>query len=166
MKEGEAEISGIKRYDLIAYGENTTDIGEVAEGDYVTFTDHESEIARLRSYLEAYILASSTEAAEVDRRGEEIKHLRDESKGLSQSLTDCLECEKDYLSEIVELRAEVESLRQALSPFAEFGASRNNLGSTSPKRGPVYSVHTANGESELTVEHFNFAIAAMKEQAE
>ncbi len=41
----------------------------------------------------------------------EIELLRTEVKGLSQCLIDCLECEKDYLSEISELRAEVDGLR-------------------------------------------------------
>lgn len=37
---------------------------------------------------------------------EEVDRLRAEAKGLSQSLSDALECERDYLREISELRAE------------------------------------------------------------
>lgn len=49
---------------------------------------------------------------EIDTLRTALAASRAEAKGLSQSLTDCLECEKDYLSEIAELRAEVEGLKK------------------------------------------------------
>jgi hypothetical protein len=59
-----------------------------------------------------------------------LSALRAEVKGLSRSLTDTLDCEKDYLREIAELRAEVEALRQLVADLSqtlawrEFGECR------------------------------------------
>lgn len=53
------------------------------DGDYVLYSDHEEEVARLRA----------------------------EAKGLSQALTDALACEQDYLREISDLRAEADANR-------------------------------------------------------
>lgn len=102
-------------------------------GEYIYHSDHEAEVARLRADLEGYMMGASAEAREVDARGEEIKRLR----------------------------AEVELLRNALAPFAEFALVRSAAGSTSPKAGPVYSVHTRLGDSEITAEDFEAAFNAI-----
>lgn len=67
----------------------------------------------------------------------------------------------DHEAEIARLRAEVEELRNALTPFAEFALVRSAAGSTSPKTGPVYSVHTRLGEAEITAEDFEAAFNAI-----
>lgn len=71
------------------------------DGDYVLFTDHEQVVGDLRA----------------------------EAKRLSHALTDALECEKDYLREISELRAElaakseeVETLRDGLEAVYQYGS--------------------------------------------
>lgn len=64
-------------------------------------------------------------------------------------------------AKVAELRDEVEVLRNALTPFAEFALVRSAAGSTSPKTGPVYSVHTRLGEAEITAEDFEAAFNAI-----
>jgi predicted RNase H-like nuclease (RuvC/YqgF family) len=66
-------------------------------------------------------------------------------------------------AEVARLRAEVEGLRDALAPFAEFALIRTAAGKTSPKKGAVYSVHTRLGEAEITAEDFEAAFNAMGE---
>lgn len=53
-------------------------MGNSEEGKYVSYSDHEAEIARLRADLEGYMMGAAAEAREVDARGEEIKRLRAE----------------------------------------------------------------------------------------
>lgn len=80
-----ADTKAVKRWEIGFIGlNNTPEMLWHYKGSYILFTDHEQVVGNLRN----------------------------EAKGLSQSLTDCLECEKDYLSEIAELRAEVEALRK------------------------------------------------------
>lgn len=67
----------------------------------------------------------------------------------------------EYRDEITRLRAKVEGLRNALTPFAEFALVRSAAGSTSPKTGQVYSVHTRLGEAEITAEDFEAAFNAI-----
>lgn len=67
----------------------------------------------------------------------------------------------DHEAEVARLRDEVEWLRNALTPFAEFALVRSAAGSTSPKTGPVYSVHTRLGEAEITAEDFESAFNAI-----
>lgn len=83
-------MSGIKRFNhgVCEYpGGIFSEMNQETDGDYVIYSDHEAEGARLRA----------------------------EASGLSESLTDALECEKDYLLEISELRAEVEENEKAMN---------------------------------------------------
>lgn len=72
---------------------------------------------------------------------------------------------EELRKEVARLRAEVEGLRNALTPFAEFALVRSAAGSTSPKTGPVYAVHTRLGEAEITAEDFEAAFNAIRASA-
>lgn len=78
------------------------------DGDYVLYSDHVDE-------LDAWKNCALTAAKDANEIQEEIASLRAEASGLSESLTDALECEKDYLLEISELRAEVEENEKAMN---------------------------------------------------
>ena len=60
--------------------------------------------------------------------------------------------------QIDELREQISTLMNALKPFAKFAIVRSAAGSTAPKSGTVYSVHTRLGEAEISAEDFNFAL--------
>lgn len=146
----------ISRWDVQTMDERTS-----SEGRWVLFTDHEQVVGELQAAL-----ASSR--AEVEENEKVINVWRGraqraeaEAKGLSQSLTDCLECEEDYLREISELRTEVEGLLEVIAPFAHFALVRSALGSTAPKGGTVYSACTTLGDAEISAEDFEAAFNAI-----
>lgn len=113
---------------------DSNDSCEIADdGPYVLHSDHEAEVARLRAELQNAAKAALDAVA--------------------------LSCEKEREADA--LRAEVEGLRDALAPFAEFALVRTAAGKTSPKTGAVYSVHTRLGEAEITAEHFEAAFNAI-----
>lgn len=117
------------------------------QGRYVLFTDHErvvgeawartgeAQLQRDQFWQEAVELRTALAAsrAEVEENEKVINVWRGrtqraeaEAKGLSQSLTDSLECEEDYLREISELRAEVEGLKKLLGATAQCLADLSN----------------------------------------
>lgn len=125
------------------------------DGDYVLYSDHETEVARLTEEIEGSdrlirLLTDKDEAMEA-----EIARLRAEVEKVRGYEVAPLE------AKVAELRDEVEVLRNALTPFAEFALVRSAAGSTSPKTGPVYSVHTRLGEAEITAEDFEAAFNAI-----
>lgn len=69
-------------------------------------------------------------------------------------------------AELGAAKAEVERLREALRPFAAFEAVRSKQGGCTPKSGTVWAVASGGGETEITVEHLQAAVAALSQQAE
>lgn len=96
---------------------------EALHGEYMRFTDHERVVGELREHIRLSAIA----ALELDAQNrKDLAASRAEAKGLSQSLTDSLECEEDYLREISELRAEVEGLKKLLGETAQCLADVSN----------------------------------------
>lgn len=78
------------------------------DGEYVLYSDYVND-------LDTWKHCALTAAKDANELQAEIASLRAEASGLSESITDALECEKDYLLEISELRAEVEENEKAIN---------------------------------------------------
>lgn len=68
----------------------------------------------------------------------------------------CADCD------VARLETENAALRKALKPFADYEAIRQTMGGTTPKSGTVWACESKHGAAEITAEHMQAAIAAMK----
>lgn len=81
-------------------------------------------------------------------------------------LYDCAMAEANSLrTQLASADADNARLREALRPFVEFRRVQMEMGGTTPKSGPIYSVSSRAGTAEITVEDLEAAREALSSPA-
>lgn len=123
---------------------------------------HEELIERLRCFDRV----TCNEAADaIEAQAREIEGLQAARRAYASEFPLDSEGEPNVGSihqNIRAMKAEIEGLRKALTPFAAYEHVRSTMGGTTPKEGVLWGCHSRAGSAEITVEDMQAAIDAAK----